>query len=155
MKYIRTKFGIYGVKELEKQLKEELSDKIDSLAYDYEPEYLPSLNDFNIHVSVKNDELVYEVSYSGPSEKYYGHLEIDENLGKVINQSDNAEELFDWVVFKSNGKINRMYVTWDMAVQGEGGNGIFRFDEVYGAIETDKGLTYVAKMDKRGDFQFL
>lgn len=154
MGYVRTKYGIYGVKELKKELKKELSDKIDSLAYDYEPEHLPSLKDFNIHVSVKNDEFVYEVSYSGSSEKYYGHLEIDENLGKVIKQSGAVEDLCDWIVFKSDGKIKALYKTWDIAVQCEG-NHVLAFDEAYGAIETDKGLTYAAKLNKKGDWELL
>lgn len=73
-------------------------------------------------------------------------------LGK-LKEADTIEELFDWLVFKRDGKIMVLYETWDLAAQGEG-QGVLRFDEVYGAIETDKGLIYVAKLNK-GEFELL
>lgn len=155
MEYFRTKDGVYGVKELEKQLKKELSDKIDSLAYDYEPELLPSLEDFDIRISVENDELVYEVSYSGPSEKYYGHLEIGENLGKIINQANTIEEVCDeCVIIDNNHELPYTRPTGFDDLPKDARAPWF-IGEVLGAIWTEWGLKYVAKLNEKGEWELL
>jgi len=71
-----------------------------------------------------------------------------------VKQSDNIEELFDWLVFKKEGTIMALYQNYDIAVQCEG-NHVLAFDEVIGAIETKTGLIYCAKMDKEGGWKML
>lgn len=64
---------------------------------------------------------------------------------KPIKQADTVEELCDWLVFKLNGEIKALYKSWDIALQCEG-NHIAIYKDIYGAIDTDEGLIYKAKM---------
>ena len=80
----------------------------------------------------------------------YGRIEenYEEIEREIIAQSDNVEELCDEFVYvKSNGQkiiekhLSRM-------------NGI-EIINIYGAIWTDKGLIYVAKMNDKGELELL
>lgn len=74
------------------------------------------------------------------------------DYGLVINQADTIEELCDAYVVKSG----EAYIVWQ----------ILSFDqirlnykskvyEIYGAIWTDKGLIYVAKMNEKGELVLI
>ena len=70
---------------------------------------------------------------------------------KILNQSENLEELCDCFVTKGN-----KHIVWDkqhnkgiMFEQVKESYPNYHF-EIYGAIWTDKGLIYVAKMDNEG-----
>jgi len=63
----------------------------------------------------------------------------------VIKQADTIEELFDWLVYRPNGKIK--YLIENIKQQDQCYDyEILDFENWYGAIETDKGLIYKAKM---------
>ena len=72
----------------------------------------------------------------------------------VLKQADTIEELCDWIVFKLNGKIKALYDNYDTAILCEG-NHIAIYEDIYCAIETDKGLIYVAKMNENGELELL
>lgn len=81
------------------------------------------------------------------------NLEIDA-LG-IINQSDTIEELCDEIVEVIDGKAQVVYADIsfnDLAIAKirDKNNAI-----VYGAIWTDKGLIYVAKMNDKGELELL
>ena len=61
----------------------------------------------------------------------------------IIDESDNIEDLFDWVVLRDGG-IRFLSDTLDNAIAYAGND--FLSYEVIGAIETDESLKYVAKM---------
>lgn len=73
---------------------------------------------------------------------------------EVVAEADNLEELCDWIVLKHNGKIRKLYDNYDTAILCEG-NDITLYEEIYGAIETEKGLIYVAKMNEKGELELL
>lgn len=63
---------------------------------------------------------------------------------EIIDESDNLEDLFDWIVLKRDGGIRLLSDTLDNAIAYAGND--FLSYEVIGAIETDESLKYVAKM---------
>lgn len=67
--------------------------------------------------------------------------------------ADTIEELCDWFVLKIDGKLKICYDNLDNAFACEG-NDIGRY-EIYGALDTDKGLIYVAKMNESGVLELL
>lgn len=71
----------------------------------------------------------------------------------IINQADTIEELCDWFVLRKDGKIYQMYAKEEYAVADLGQYSL-AFEWVY-AIETDKGLIYVAKMNDKGELELL
>lgn len=81
----------------------------------------------------------------------------DVSLGKVIKQADTIEELCDEFVLKTTSKES-----------GESYYGLYYYSDIkrfkvkegfkgvwYGAIWTDKGLIYVAKMNEKGELKCL
>lgn len=81
------------------------------------------------------------------------------NLEPIINQADTIEELCDeFIVVHENG---------NHVIQKKVGNGLKDMDKdypkylernnqfFYGAIWTDKGLIYVAKMNDKGELELL
>lgn len=75
--------------------------------------------------------------------------------GTIIAQADTIEELCDWIVAisKESKHIDTLYKNFDIAVNVLG-NHCLMFD-FFGAIETNKGLIYVAKMNERGELELL
>ena len=74
------------------------------------------------------------------------------NTRSIINQADTIEELCDEfvVIYKEmNGKHTVHKYNWLGKSEQKLGN------EVYGAIWTDKGLIYVAKMNEKGELELL
>ena len=68
---------------------------------------------------------------------------------KIIQESDTIEELCDEFVYyhhllTTEEKQNKDYL-----------NTLYMFNDVYGAIWTDKGLIYVAKMNEKGELELI
>ena len=89
-------------------------------------------------------------------EKYDADYFLDMNLGKVAKQADTIEELCDCFVTEGN-----RHIVWDKQ-QNKG----ITFEQVkesftsyhfkiYGAIWTDEGLIYVAKMNEEGELVLI
>ena len=74
-----------------------------------------------------------------------------EYLGvEVIQQADTIEELCDMFVFRVGENV----------IIDQDNDKFFRgnwkcYDTIYGAIWTDKGLIYVAKMNEKGELELL
>ena len=103
-------------------------------------------------------------------EEWFKPLENDmvyipnEGLNKILNQADTIEELCDefvWakhlddLVFRNLYKKidiqNKVLIGDDNKLHYQPRNEL----EIYGAIWTDKGLIYVAKMNGKGELELL
>lgn len=72
-----------------------------------------------------------------------------EGLVKILKQSNTIEELCDCFIGKvSNEEYIHLIGLWER-------KNYPAIKEVYGAIWTDKGLIYVAKMNDKGDLELL
>lgn len=75
------------------------------------------------------------------------------HLGKVIDQADTIEELCDEFVLKNENVFTKPQMLEDDY------NGIdlnyYKNEDIYGAIWTDKGLIYVAKMNNKGELELI
>lgn len=93
------------------------------------------------------------------------YLEWDDNGGRsmdtiykteILNKSESLDELCDEFVEKCNDnpKITNPFVIpmWDKEFIKET---LKRGNTIYGAIYTDKGLIYIAKMNQKGDLELL
>lgn len=67
---------------------------------------------------------------------------------RILKQSEKIEDLFDEFVRVSKSNHDFL-VSDDMPTKK------FRDTEIYGAIWTDKGLIYVAKMNENGELELL
>lgn len=77
------------------------------------------------------------------------------NKDEIIAQADTIEELCDEFVVDS--KVNNAHYTmnWFDLCEELADDRFYPSDEIYGAIWTDKGLIYVAKMNSNGEFELL
>ena len=82
-------------------------------------------------------------------------------IGEVVKQADKIEDLCDAVVRIKN---NRLPLCFNLPINAtskwiDDYLKIMMKDkniiEIYGAIWTDKGLVYVAKMNDKGEFELL
>lgn len=82
----------------------------------------------------------------------------------ILKQADTIEELCDeFVVIRNNDKYVCDYIgeePYYLAIEHDGDGHYFSKKElldliVYGAIWTDKGLIYVAKMNDKGELELL
>ena len=107
---------------------------------------------------VKTKDAIYKVrkpaldEYLWEDSTYvYGHEHIKNS--EIIEQADTIEELCDEFVYISNLR------TWLSPLKTLDGVYLFNKNEtlldVYGAIWTDKGLIYVAKMNEKGELELL
>lgn len=89
---------------------------------------------------------------------YYGKYNDNEitYLGEIVKESDNLKELFDEFIahnHKASPDVKdvfsikeELYYALDYMKNGY---------SIYGAIWTDKGLIYVAKLNDKGEFELL
>ena len=97
---------------------------------------------------IRTKDGIYE---NKPLEKHLGKrrgkgFEIVFKEQDIINQADTIKELCDEFVMISDGKHKL-----DIGCHSYGDEKI----QIYGAIWTNKGLIYVAKMDKKGELELL
>ena len=102
-------------------------------------------------------ERIYENDIPEPKNNHEKEIlqEMRDNIGEVIiKQADTIEELCDeFIVF---GDIDRPYLTRHKFTNKEWNKQYFIGDrKLYGAIWTDKGLIYVAKMNDKGELELL
>ena len=90
---------------------------------------------------------------------YIGDYDVTSNVilkEQVINQSENLFELIDeFVVIRDSTKINQLVRTDDINYLKEMMKEDKRIVEVKGAIWTEWGLKYVAKMNDRGELELI
>lgn len=97
-----------------------------------------------------------------PAPLYCGNNEFGTCMGEEARQADTIEELCDEFVldhplFGDNCKC--LYHSFEKAKNGikkrsDNAHNLYDFI-IYGAIWTDKGLIYVAKMNKKGELELL
>ena len=83
-------------------------------------------------------------------EKYNADYILDYELGKIIDQSENLEELCDRFVAKTCD-ITEYWVEKKL----ECAKMYCGVETIYGAIWTSKGLIFVAKMNDKGDLGLI
>jgi len=79
-------------------------------------------------------------------------------LGQIQKQADTIEELCDRFIFinkKYQEERNRYIVYTRLFEKKNLPKYIQNGTEIYGAIFTDKGLIYVAKMNENGDLKLI
>ena len=76
-----------------------------------------------------------------------GSIIVDTN---VVEQADTIEELCDEFVLQGTTKLGTRFDTLNEAKTYKAD-----CDTLYGAIWTDKGLIYVAKMNDKGELELL
>lgn len=72
----------------------------------------------------------------------------------ILKQADTIEELCDEFVIVPKDKNIKPCSTTTLAVFDDV-KSLLDTDDVYGAIWTDKGLIYVAKMNEKGELKLL
>ena len=161
MKYIKTQSGVYELETLIEKAKSDFSKLIRS-AYEEELDTAPSMAEYN-ETEKKLKEELKSITIEVKIDDYLlisaatDYFSDDYEYGKVIKQSDTIEELCDnfvrYVAVDDFHNILRDYEFKDLKLIGE------RIrktnDKVYGAIWTDKGLIYVAKMNEKGCLELL
>ena len=83
-------------------------------------------------------------------EKYNADYILDYELGKIINQSENLEELCDEFVAKTCD-ITEYWVEQKL----ERAKFYCGLETIYGAIWTDRGLIFVAKLNDKGKLELI
>ena len=101
------------------------------------------------------------------NQHYYEFQKITEGVSylalvekeKVIKQADTIEELCDTKVGrrKSNHKAYLGHMSGTFMFQEDSGwiGRLDSYEIIYGAIWTNKGLIYVAKMNEKGELELL
>lgn len=75
---------------------------------------------------------------------------------EIIKQSENLDELCDeFVVIRDNTKINQLIRTDNIEYLKEMIKEDKRIIAVKGAVWTDKGLIYVAKLNDKGELELI
>jgi len=92
-----------------------------------------------------------EVKYTKNGRGGYS-VEIKEK--DIIKQADTIEELCDEFVIIDD-LDNRINILWHTKVFSSQEVRKMSKNEIYGAIWTDKGLIYVAKMNEKGKLELL
>ena len=72
-------------------------------------------------------------------------------LNEIINQADTIKELCDEFVVEVPDVPKRPYLVYGMSLDEIKQ----KYTKIYGAIWTDKGLIYVAKMNEKGELELL
>jgi len=88
----------------------------------------------------------------------YNDRRVGECLSKDVKQADTIEELCDEYVVELGNGTHRFVGS----LSGKGKGGItwyrqrnYKIVAIYGAIWTNKGLIYVAKMNSKGELKLL
>lgn len=138
MKYIRTKGGhIFEIVDYE-QLDENTKKNIRQSRYIGLEDYLNEKIFVKIHKNMPN-----------PISQYQSIKMFD-----ILKQADTIEELCDaYVLVNSDKEIAPTFFTSKIPLQH--GYKINEDYVIFGAIWTDKGLIYVAKMNDKGELELL
>lgn len=106
---------------------------------------------------IKTKNKVYQVESETYDKQGYYVGDYDVILKEqVINQSENLFELIDeFVVIRDNTKINQLVRTDNIEYLKEMIKEDKRIIAVKGAVWTDFGLKYVAKLDDKGGLELI
>ena len=110
---------------------------------------------------IRTKNRIYKVeSETYDKQGYYtGDYDVTSNVilkEQVVDQSENLFELIDeFVVIRDSTKINQLVRTDDINYLKEMMKEDKRIIAIKGAIWTDFGLKYVAKMNDKGEFELI
>ena len=102
---------------------------------------------------------IYESNKVSFDEKYVYKYEvrpiwqINQEQQEIIAQADTIEELCDEFVVSYEDNQHIVYQDLEWA-KDKANRGTFKY-VIYGAIWTDEGLIYVAKMNDKGELELL
>ena len=111
-----------------------------------------------ICVNSETDEVKKDICYQRSWFEQHGDTceyknEYISHNGQVLKEADTIEELCDEFVFIDIGiRQDKKYIFQSLK---EAESKDFLYDKCYGAIWTDKGLIYVAKMNDKGELELL
>lgn len=101
------------------------------------------------YIRTKDGKIMLELDNYYPNTT---HIYIEE---EIIKKSDNIEELCDEFVEVKNDNTFGSHFAWNKRSLNE----YFKYrkneSKIYGAIWTDKGLVYVAKMNEKEELELL
>jgi len=105
---------------------------------------------------IRTKDGVYEINrYYEPRDYYWVKQDCDQPIGsdEIIKQADTIEELCDEFVAVDNEDIKhtQFMKPFDYYMRSLHPKDV----SLYGAIWTDKGLIYVAKMNEKGELELL
>ena len=108
---------------------------------------------------IRTKDGIYEV------EEWFKPLENDmvyipnEGLNKILKQADTIEELCDRFVIEykqhNEQRILKTYIKVERNFLRDKMYKLNHIQNLYGAVWTDKGLIYVAKMNDKGELELL
>ena len=111
---------------------------------------------------IRTKDGIYRVLQYGSAKKHYvdisvvglGHKVID--TSEIIKQADTIEELCDEFVLVNSEHIwnNLIFTILDDLYEEYNKEQYIKW-EIYGAIWTNNGLIYVAKMNDKGELELL
>ena len=104
---------------------------------------------------IRTENGIYELCWVN-NDEYYSTKKGIFHASQILKQSDTIEELCDEFVGVSKvlSTIDYFIITDRLAIKKP--NEIITFSGgIYGAIWTDKGLIYVAKMNDKGEWELL
>lgn len=148
MKYIRTKDGIFDVKSTEERLLNEMKDLVEQKIYDFddddedgEEKIEAELKSIKVTSTMETSKIV--ITCETDVQELYEEYD-------VVKTSDTIKELLDCFVYIEKGR-HKVFYTYQVDPYFD-----FKYtDSIYGAIWTDKGLIYVAKMNEKGELELL
>ena len=102
-------------------------------------------------IEVKRRRIVFPIFPAGETKVIFNDNILEKD---VIKQADNPEDLCDefvWVTPEGEHRIKPKTADglWYLCCDYKQGH------QIYGAIWTDKGLIYVAKMNEKGELELL
>lgn len=103
---------------------------------------------------IRLEDKIAEIEAEDNECYYFNKLTNFVDKDEGYRTTNSVEDLCDYIVCKRDNKILVLYANLDIAIEVEG-NDIGIYDEIYGAIETDKGLIYVAKMNEEGELELI
>ena len=98
---------------------------------------------------IRTKDGIWQLDNLGCVHHPYNNMPIHKSYLEIIKESDSIEELCDELVEYGNRPI---VITQTKVIRGRM-SGKTRL--IYGAIWTDKGLIYVAKMNDKGELELL
>ena len=155
-KYIRTEQGVF---DIEKEVKKVLDSVIEEVNFSYQLnlESARNENEYN-DLKEKLKEVIDGIKVKVDFNEYFyvcveaSFTDRDKDFGKIIKSSDTIEELCDEAVFFDKG--NKPHYKSQEGNAWYLGASLFTETLRFG-IFTDKGLIYVAKMNKKGKMVLL
>ena len=100
---------------------------------------------------IRTKEGIYELKDNGKYGDLIKTIGLDNFLSQNYKQSDNLAELCDEFVFEMGLEHTICQLTFEQVRDNILNCELESMSTLYGAIWTDKGLIYVAKMNEKGE----